>query len=390
MRITTQMAYQTVYAQLNKRLEQYRELQEEITTGKSLNNASDDPTGTVMYMRYSADLAANQRYQDNMDDAEQYLTAAEQSLSEISDLLAQAREVAELNATGTANATTYAVGSDEVGGMIEQMFQALNTKQNNRYLFSGYNTNEQAYLNYGRILPGYASSANTYEGTMTTSGEFTGTSEKEYLVRIISGGDVGTAQYQVSEDGGATWGSQLTLSSTISVYDDVNGEDLGVQASFTDGTFAEGDEFKLYVRSGAYNGDDGEIEFNMSKSTRIISNFTGQEVAEDTGLIDTMYNLKIALENGDSDAIAKALEDLEAVQDTFENTLAAAGTRLNRIEVARNNLVSVETNLTSNIENVSETDLVDAISQLSLLETALSTTTSMLSSVLSESLLNYL
>ncbi len=149
------------------------------------------------------------------------------------------------------------------------MFQTLNTKQSNRYLFSGYNTDEQAYLSYGRILPGYASSANTYEGVMTTSGEFTGDAEKEYLVRIISGGELGTAQYQISGDGGETWGSELTLTGNIAVYDDVNGEDLGVRADFSAGTFAEGVEFKVYVRAGSYNGDDGQIDFNMSRTSRI-------------------------------------------------------------------------------------------------------------------------
>ncbi len=390
MRVTTQMAFQNLYGQVSKNLERYRELQEEISKERSLLSPSDDPTGTSMYTRFQIDLSATLRYQENMDDADQYLTATEQCLQDLSTLLTQAREVAELNATETADSTVHQVGSTEIGDILEQMFQTLNTKQNNRYLFSGYNTGEQAYQDYGRILPGYASSANTYEGEMTTSGDFTGNSEKEYLVRIISGGDIGTAQYQISEDGGETWGSELTLTGNIAVYDDVNGEDLGVQASFTSGTFAEGDEFKVYVRAGSYNGDDGKIDFNMSRNTRVTTNVTGLEAAENTGMIDTMYNLKIALENNDTAAISQALEDLRAVQDTFENVLAETGLRMSRVEVARNNMVATEENLLTNIENVSQPDLIEVISELSMVESALSSSTSVLGSILTDSLLNYI
>ncbi len=390
MRVTTQMAFRNLYGQVSKNLEKYRELQEMISKERTLINPSDDPTGTSIYTRYQIDLSATQRYRENMDDADQYLTATEQCLRDLSTLLTRAREVAELNATETADSSVHQVGSTEVDEILEQMFQTLNTKQNNRYLFSGYKTDEQAYLDYGRILPGYAASANTYEGVMTTSGEFTGTTEKEYLVRIISGGELGTAQYQISEDGGETWGSELTLTGNIAVFDDVNGEDLGVQADFSAGTFAEGDEFKIYVRAGRYSGDDGQIDFNMSRNSRITTNMTGLQAAENTGLIDTMYNLKIALENNDTTAISAALEDLRNVQDTFENVLAETGLRMNRIEVARNNMVATEENLMTSIEKISQPDLIDAISELSMVESALSSSTSVLGSILTDSLLNYI
>ncbi len=103
-----------------------------------------------------------------------------------------------------------------------------------------------------------------------------------------------------------------------------------------------------------------------------------------------MYNLKIALENNDTTAISDALAGLRDVQDTFENLLAETGIRMNRIEVARNNMVATEENLLSCIENISQPDLIDAISELSMVETALSSSTSVLGSILTESLLNYI
>ena len=90
-----------------------------------------------------------------------------------------------------------------------------------------------------------ADSGNTYSGTATSSGTYTGTTNKSYLIQIVQGGAIGEATYRVSEDGGQTWGSTQTLASTIDVYDDTHGSDLGVDVSFSAGTFGAGDTFTV-------------------------------------------------------------------------------------------------------------------------------------------------
>ena len=91
-----------------------------------------------------------------------------------------------------------------------------------------------------------ADAANTYAGTATSGGTYTGNGNASYLVEIVAGGDLATATYRVSEDGGTTWGSTLALAGgTIDVYDDVHGSDLGVDATFADDTFGAGDRFLI-------------------------------------------------------------------------------------------------------------------------------------------------
>ena len=96
------------------------------------------------------------------------------------------------------------------------------------------------------ISDAVADDGNTYAGTATSAGIYTGTANSSYLIDIVTGGDLATATYRISEDGGATWGSTLALAGgTIDVYDDAHGSDLGVDATFTDATFAAGDRFVL-------------------------------------------------------------------------------------------------------------------------------------------------
>ena len=96
------------------------------------------------------------------------------------------------------------------------------------------------------ISEAVADGGNAYSGTVATSGAYTGASNRSYLVEIVEGGSLAEATYRVSEDGGLTWGSTLSLAGgTIGVYDDAHGSDLGVAATFDDGTFAAGDRFTI-------------------------------------------------------------------------------------------------------------------------------------------------
>jgi flagellar hook-associated protein 2 len=123
-----------------------------------------------------------------------------------------------------------------------------------------------------------ADDGNTYAGTATSGGTYTGTGNLSYLVEIVQGGDLATATYRISEDGGTTWGSTLSLAGgSIDVYDDVGGTDLGVDATFTDDTFAAGDQFIIdafvpIVQEAAdaevvIGSGDGRITITSSSNT---------------------------------------------------------------------------------------------------------------------------
>jgi len=96
-------------------------------------------------------------------------------------------------------------------------------------------------LGTGFVEPAEASSGNSFDGTATSSGTYTGASSTDYTVRITTGGAIGTAQFQVSADDGQTWGAAQTTSTNATAIGD------GVNMSFALGTqdFAAGDTFTV-------------------------------------------------------------------------------------------------------------------------------------------------
>ena len=126
-----------------------------------------------------------------------------------------------------------------------------------------------------------ADAGNVYTGTASAAGAYTGAAGKTYTVQFTVAGGVGVARYKVSEDGGTTWGSeQLLADSTIDVYDDVNGSDLGAQMAFTEADFGEGDEFTMraFVPT-VQQAADAEVTFG-SGSGQIVITSASNRVAD--------------------------------------------------------------------------------------------------------------
>ncbi len=102
-------------------------------------------------------------------------------------------------------------------------------------------------LTSGSVGTAAGSQSNTFDGTVTSSGAYTGTTNKTYMVQITTGGAVGTAKFKVSEDGGMTWTASDAFTTSATPTDIYQTADQGAQLAFGAGTkdFAVGDTFTV-------------------------------------------------------------------------------------------------------------------------------------------------
>jgi len=389
MRVTNQAAYYQLSNQVMSNLEEYRRLQEMLSTGKQLTKASDDPSGIGHFTNMVIQDSSYQQYKKNVEEAHEFLTATDGALDKVNDLITRARELAEMNATGTINPEANSYAAQEVDELINSAIEIANTKVRDRYIFSGFNTDQQAYSDSGRILNPYSSENNVYDGSLNAEGEYSGITNKDYRIRIVADGGLGFAEYQLSEDGGENWSENRVISSTIDLTN-LEGQDTGINLKFTAGQFAVGDDFRIIVEKGRYQGDEGQIEINANRNSKLITNLTGQEVFEESGFFDTMYKLKYALDNSNIVEVSESLEELKSMQLKIEDQVVKAGSRLNRIEIAKNNLEVLHENITGSMSTIEDTDLVDTMSKFTLQDSALQSSMIALSNILPKSLINYI
>jgi len=152
----------------------------------------------------------------------------------------------------TLRDTTIAGYLDSLDSLTTRLVNTVNTQS-----AAGYDVNGNVGGDFFQITGAtgtnnisidspYAYGQNTYAGTATSGGTYTGNSATNYLVRIVAGGAVGAATYQISTDGGTTWGATQTTAATITLGS-------GATMSFTAGTFAAGDQFLVRVHSSSAN-----------------------------------------------------------------------------------------------------------------------------------------
>ena len=137
------------------------------------------------------------------------------------------------------------VRDTDVGGYLNNLdklaaaiVSSVNTQSSSGYDLNG-NVGGNFFSPAGIDSP-VAASGNGYTGTVTAGGAYTGTTNTACEVQIENGGALGTATFEVSTDGGQTWGSaqQMPASGNITLGD-------GITLNFTAGTFNAGDVFSV-------------------------------------------------------------------------------------------------------------------------------------------------
>ncbi|MDD4156806.1 MAG: flagellar hook-associated protein FlgL [Candidatus Cloacimonetes bacterium] len=394
MRITTNTMYESLLNNVNKNLSDYHKYNEMISNERRINKISDDPAGVAIAMKHKGNSSAYDRYVENISDAEEYLKATDSALNHIQDIVVRAREIALTASTETASDMEKQVAADQIQQIIDESIGIANTKMRDRYLFAGTNGNEPAYSLNGRVLQPYASTDNVYNDVVTVNGEYEGTGD--FIVKFVESGTVNdnvatnTAKYQVSQDGGETWSETIELGNNTANIIDKDGNDTGLSLDFKRGFLEVGDEFRLNVVAGNYQGDDANIAFNNNSYSRITTNVTGQQLFEDTGYFDSLYQLKYALDNGNNIEISDAIGKLDALQSNMQPMVTASGLALNRLEISKNNLVSLQENVLESIQGIEKVDAVEVLTKFAMTEKALNSAVAALSKMFPTSLTEYL
>jgi flagellin-like hook-associated protein FlgL len=213
----------------------------------------------------------------------------------------------------------------------------------------------------------------------------------------LSGGLDNAALFQVSEDGGLTWGpaDEFTASTVgINIYDSTGIDlDLGVQIAFTnEGTLSVDDIFAVDVSH--YQGNTEKIEVNIQRLYRVQTNVHGEDVLGTVGdadnTLDSLFRLRAALQNHDSLAVADELPVLDQIMQNLTSRMAMTGVRLNRTETSMNILENNRLAATQRLSDHEDVDLIEAFTALELQQQAYQAALMSTSMITSLSLLDYI
>jgi flagellar hook-associated protein 3 FlgL len=142
MRVTEGMKFNNTLYNLNNLQSASKAIMDQMSSQKKINRPSDDPTGIGKILDIRNVRQMNEQYKKNIENTDSWLKTSEAKLSDLTNLLVNAQELAVAQATGTATAETRRIAAANVEQLAEQMFSIANSQYMDRYIFGGSRTDQ--------------------------------------------------------------------------------------------------------------------------------------------------------------------------------------------------------------------------------------------------------
>lgn len=160
MRLSTAGMHRTSISAILEQQSRMAKTQEQVTTGKRYQSASEDPIAATRSAVLDRSLADNALYARNSNMIEARLKFEEQSLADVNDVLQYVRERALQGANSTLGADERRMLANDVRQQIQALVEIANRDDGNgEYLFAGTSTGAAPFAR--------GTTGVTYQGDMT-------------------------------------------------------------------------------------------------------------------------------------------------------------------------------------------------------------------------------
>ena len=396
MRISTANAYQTSLDSLMDRQVSLSGTQEQMTTGKRVNRASDDPAAAA---RAERALASEQRAtasQRAVDASNTAMTLTESALGDATDLLQQVREALVSAGNASYSDAERASKANEIADLRKQLLAVANrTDGSGTYLFGGQGASSPPFADVpggvtfqgaggivqaasDEALPLTVNGQATWMNARTGNGVFTTSAVTSTGSAWIDTGSV-TDPSAVT---GATYSLQFSGSGSTSTYSILKN---GVATAQTNVAFKAGQTIQIDGLSATISGQpaNGAV-FQLAPSTSSLSVFDTLDKA--------VADLKTTGRTGAqiSQTNSTNLGNLDSVLGQMSAGRAQVGATLTRIDAVTSRLSDQKLASQTERSNAEDLDMTQAISDFSSQQTGYDAALKAYSMVQKLSLFNYI
>jgi flagellar hook-associated protein 3 FlgL len=119
--------------------------QEQVSSGRSVNQPSDDPAQLGDILQLESDLGNVNQVSQNLGQVTSQVNTAESALESATTLLDQVNTLGEQGANSTMTATQRTALSQQVEQSLSQLVSLSNTQYDGQYVFSGSDATQPSY-----------------------------------------------------------------------------------------------------------------------------------------------------------------------------------------------------------------------------------------------------
>lgn len=146
IRISSQQIFSGGVSRLQDLNVNLNKTQEQISTGKRVNNPSDDPVAAARILKLDQEVGRIETYQRNVGLAENRLQQEESSLSSMIDIIQRVRELTVQAGNGSLSAQDRQSIAYELEQRIDELASQANTQDSSgNYIFAGFQGDSPAF-----------------------------------------------------------------------------------------------------------------------------------------------------------------------------------------------------------------------------------------------------
>lgn len=140
MRVANKSVFDVTKFQLANITEELNNANRIISTGKRMNELSDDPVGITQSMNLKATLSNIEQLKRNISLGNSWLSASESALNQTQDIVSDMKALAVQMASSTKDASQRSSAAQVVDNMLAEIVSLANTDVGGRYIFAGTKT----------------------------------------------------------------------------------------------------------------------------------------------------------------------------------------------------------------------------------------------------------
>ncbi len=129
---------------MNRNLGQLDKTQHQMSTGKKIRLASDNPIVASRAMRFQTDVAEIEQFQKNTSDALSWLEMTEQGLDNLGSVIHRASELT-IQAGGALSPGDKLAIKEEISQLKRSILEVGNMSYAGRYIYAGFKTDEKPF-----------------------------------------------------------------------------------------------------------------------------------------------------------------------------------------------------------------------------------------------------
>ncbi|MET3682993.1 flagellar hook-associated protein 3 FlgL [Alkalibacillus flavidus] len=124
---------------------------EQLSTGKKINQPSDDPVVAMRGVDYRSELSKVEQFERNMSEVRTWMDSSDEAMDEAGQSLMRVRELVTQASNDSYEENQRENMASEVEQIKDHLIELANTKVNNKHIFNGTHTDTPRFDNNGNL-----------------------------------------------------------------------------------------------------------------------------------------------------------------------------------------------------------------------------------------------